>query len=142
VVAKRLGSLYRPGTRTTDWIKVKDEHTGDYVVGGWRTGRRELGALLVGTVRPDGRLDYRGRVGGGISAANERELLRRVRGLQQVASPFADALPREDARGAFYTRPELVVEVRYGNLTPDNRLRFPRFVRVRLDKTPREARDD
>lgn len=142
VVAKRLGSVYRPGTRSPDWIKVKDEHTGDYVVGGWRPGRRELGALLVGSTRPDGRLDYRGRVGGGISAANERDLLRRVRGLEVAVSPFADPLPREDARGACYTRPELVVEVRYGQRTPDGRLRFPRFVRIRLDKSPAEALDD
>src|SRR4051812_29015893 len=36
VVAKRLSSLYRPGTRSPDWIKIKDERTGDYVIGGWR----------------------------------------------------------------------------------------------------------
>jgi bifunctional non-homologous end joining protein LigD len=140
VVAKRLNSLYRPGIRSVDWIKFKHEQTGDYVIGGWRTGRRELGALLVGLPGPGG-LRYRGRVGGGISAANERDLLARLRRIQVAQSPFVDALPREDAKDATYTRPELVVEVRYGNLTPDGRLRFPRFVRLRPDKSPEEAGD-
>ena len=70
-------SVYRPGARSPDWVKVKHEQTGDYVVGGWRTGRRDLGALLVGTPGVGG-LRYRGRVGGGISAANERHLLARL----------------------------------------------------------------
>src|SRR5258705_270520 len=88
VVAKRLASTYRPGARSTDWIKVKLERTGDYVVGGWRPGRRDLGALLVGTPLPGGRLRYRGRVGGGITAAMERNLLTRMAALRTDRSPL------------------------------------------------------
>jgi bifunctional non-homologous end joining protein LigD len=141
IVAKRLASSYRPGLRSPDWIKVKHDLTGDYVIGGWRTSRRELGALLVGTPSPAG-LRYRGRVGGGISAANEQLLLNKLTGLRIPRSPFGEPLPRDDAHGAFYVRPELVVEVRYGNMTPDGRLRFPRFVRLRPDKLPEETEDE
>src|SRR5690348_7528559 len=42
VVAKRSDSVYLPGTRSPDWIKVKFDRTGDYVVGGWRAGVRKL----------------------------------------------------------------------------------------------------
>ena len=140
VVAKRLSSTYRPGARSPDWIKIKNEKTGDYVVGGWRPGRRALGALLVGVVGPEG-LTYRGRVGGGISASAERDLLARLYDLRATKSPFARALPREDTHGAKWVRPELVVEVRYGTITRDGRLRFPRYVRLRPDKTPQEAGD-
>jgi bifunctional non-homologous end joining protein LigD len=140
VVAKRLASTYRPGFRSPDWIKIKNDQTGDYVVGGWRGGRRELGALLIGVVSPAG-LTYRGRVGGGISARAERDLLTRLDALRTPLSPFANPVPREDAHGATWVRPELVVEVRYGNLTRDGRLRFPRYVRQRPDKSPQEASD-
>jgi ATP-dependent DNA ligase len=36
-------------------------------------------------------------------------------------------------------RPELVVELRYGQQTADNRLRFPRFLRLRPDLTAAEV---
>lgn len=138
VLAKRLGSTYRPGVRSPDWVKVKHERTGDYVIGGWRPGRRALGAVLVGVPGLRG-LRYRGRVGGGISAADERELLALLGPLRVADSPFDQPLPRMDAKGAVFTRPELVVEVRYANLTPEGRLRFPRFVRLRPDKSAEEA---
>jgi bifunctional non-homologous end joining protein LigD len=140
VVAKRLESPYLAGTRSPDWIKVKFDRTGDYVIGGWRPGARKLGGLLVGLPGPDGRLRFRGRVGGGIGAAAEADLLSVLAPLATPASPFvADAVPREDARGAHWVRPELVVEVRYGNRTPDGRLRFPRFLRLRPDKKPEDC---
>jgi bifunctional non-homologous end joining protein LigD len=139
VVAKRLDSTYRPGLRSPDWLKVKRDETGDYVIGGWRPGERRLGALLVGSPGTGGGLVYRGRVGGGISGASERSLLAALEPLRTDRSPFAGELPREDAKGATWVRPELVVEVRYGQQTPDGRLRFPRFVRLRPDKAPAES---
>jgi bifunctional non-homologous end joining protein LigD len=141
VVAKRLSAPYRPGTRSSDWIKYKREHTADLVVGGWRRGARTIGALLVGAMRPDGQLDFRGRVGGGISSAKERELLGALRPLVGNVSPFATELPREDSRDAVWVRPEVVVEVRYGQLTSDRRLRFPRLERLRTDKSASECVD-
>jgi len=143
VVAKRLGTPYVPGLRSPDWIKVKFDRTGDYVIGGWRPGARKLGGLLVGLPEPGGRLRFRGRVGGGIGGAAERELLSVLAPLAARESPFAaGAVPREDARGAHWVKPDVVVEVRYGNRTPDGRLRFPRFLRLRPDKTPAECVED
>jgi bifunctional non-homologous end joining protein LigD len=140
VVAKRLDTPYVPGLRSPEWIKVKFDRSGDYVVGGWRAGARKLGGLLVGVPGPGGRLRFRGRVGGGIGASAEQELLSVLTPLVVRESPFAaGAVPREDARGAHWVRPELVVEVRYGNRTPDGRLRFPRFLRLRSDKSPDEC---
>ncbi|MEU4559271.1 non-homologous end-joining DNA ligase [Actinoplanes sp. NPDC023936] len=142
VMAKRSDSVYLPGHRSPDWVKVKFDRTGDYVIGGWRPGARKLGGLLIG-VPTAGGLAFRGRVGGGIGAVAEKELLARLEPLASSESPFAaGAVPREDSRGAHWVRPELVAEIRYGNQTPDRRLRFPRFLRLRDDKTAAECADD
>jgi bifunctional non-homologous end joining protein LigD len=141
VVAKRLDSVYRPGARSMDWIKMKLDLTEDFVIGGWRPGVRKIGGLLVGAPRPGGGLSFRGRVGGGIGAHAERSLLEVLEPLRTDHSPFADDVPREDARGANWVHPQVVVEVKYGNRTPDGRLRFPRFMRLRPDKRVEDVDD-
>jgi bifunctional non-homologous end joining protein LigD len=142
VVAKRRTSIYRPGLRSPDWIKVKREHTGEFVVGGYRPGARALGALLVGVPEPAGGLAFRGRGGGGISGASERELLGILDPLRSDESPFVGEIAREDSRGAVWVRPEVVVELKFAQRTADGRLRFPRFLRLRPDKTPDEVFDE
>ena len=93
VVAKRTGSHYQPGLRSPDWVKVKLEESCEFVVGGWRPGKRALGALLSAS-RPTVGLTFCGRVGGGISGAAERALLDALRDLATPQSPFTDAVPR------------------------------------------------
>lgn len=141
VMAKRRNAPYRPGVRSPDWVKVKLETTGDFVVGGWRPGARKIGGLLVGVPRPEGRLAYRGRVGGGIGAALERALLAELEPLRTPDPPFGRDVPGPDARGAVWVTPQVVIEVKYAQLTPDGRLRFPRVLRLRPDKPPEEVDD-
>ena len=141
VVAKRLQSTYRPGMRSPDWIKIKADTSAEFVVGGFRPGVRTLGGLLIGVPGPDGRLLYRGRVGGGISASSEQALLSVLKPRAAEESPFATQLPREDAKDATWVHPEIVVEIKYGQRTPDGRLRFPRFLRLRPDLSPEEVED-
>ena len=38
VVAKKLDCPYQPGVRASHWIKVKNVHTQDVVIGGWTPG--------------------------------------------------------------------------------------------------------
>jgi bifunctional non-homologous end joining protein LigD len=142
VVAKRLAAPYRPGLRSPDWVKVKLEETAEFVVGGWRPGKRALGALLVGVPDLDtGQLAFRGRVGGGISGAAERQLLATLKPLTVDRSPFGETVPREDARAAVWCRPDVVVELKFSNRTRDARLRFPRFLRLRPDLSPGDVHD-
>lgn len=138
VVAKRRDSTYRPGRRSPDWVKVKHIRTADVVIGGFRSGARALGALLVGEPDPAGNLIFRGRVGSGFSARTEAELLGRLYTLRRTDPPFATPVPPADAQGATWVDPQLVIEVAYGNRTTDGRLRFPRMRRLRPDKTPDE----
>ena len=74
IVAKRLDSLYRPGRRSRDWLKVKNVRGQEVVIGGWLPGKGrrdgEVGALLVGYYEGEGeerRLRFAGKVGTGFS---------------------------------------------------------------------------
>jgi len=57
-------------------------------------------------------------------------------GIRQIAVIVeADSMPRADAAGAVWVRPELVGEVKYGEWTPDRRLRATSWRGLRADKT-------
>ncbi|HET7385236.1 MAG TPA: non-homologous end-joining DNA ligase [Nocardioidaceae bacterium] len=142
VVSKRRDSRYRPGQRSPDWLKFPHRATTSYVVGGWRSetgSMSRLGSVLVGAPGPNG-LSYRGRVGSGLGGRAGPPMLERLAGLRIDASPFADEVPRVDAVGTTWVRPELVVDVTSLGVTAGDRLRQPSFHRLRVDLTP-EALD-
>ncbi|MCW2812597.1 MAG: dependent ligase [Nocardioides sp.] len=138
IVSKRLSSTYRPGERSPHWQKFAHRTRGSYVVGGWRpqegTSDR-LASLLVGEPTPAG-LMFRGRVGSGIAAKQSKVLTEAVEGLARTDSPFADEVPRVDAKGTFWLDPVLVVEVdSHGR---GERLRQPSFQGLRTDVSPED----
>lgn len=138
IVSKKRSSCYHSGRRTAEWLKFPHRPTESYVVGGWRletdSGSR-LGALLVGEPTPDG-LVYRGRVGSGLGGRKGQTVLAQLRDRETEVSPFATAVPRVDAAGTTWLRPEVVVEVAALGRTRDGRLRQPAFLAVRPDLTP------
>jgi bifunctional non-homologous end joining protein LigD len=142
VVAKRLSSVYRPGHRTADWIKVRFSHRQEFVVGGWEHGEGGrsggIGALLLG-VYEDGNLVYAGQVGTGFSAAALRDMQRRLGPYVVDSSPFVSMPPDVRGRQITWVRPVVVVEVEFAEWTVDGRLRFASFQGVRADKRPEEV---
>ena len=138
IVAKRASSPYRGG-RMRDWLKVRVDLTGDFVVVGFTPAegtRTGFGALHLAQLR-GGELAYMGRVGGGFSEKQLKETYARLLQLRIDKAPFEGALP--PGRGNTWVKPELVVEVRYKEVTDESLLRQPTFLRFRDDKKPAEC---
>lgn len=67
----------------------------------------------MGSYGPDLAPIYEGRVGTGISAKVEAELLRKLMGLIAMDAPFGKASPRDAPRRMHWVRPELVARVAF-----------------------------
>ncbi|MDD4651629.1 MAG: non-homologous end-joining DNA ligase [Methanothrix sp.] len=137
VMAKRLDSLYQPGTRSPDWVKIKKSLKLDLVVGGFIPGKGArapyFGGLLLGAYS-QGRLYYVGRVGSGFADDELKEI---AAGFSyQDHSPFSNATPTPQAR---WVEPDRVVQVAALEVTEDGHLRAPVFLRTRDDKEPLEC---
>jgi bifunctional non-homologous end joining protein LigD len=139
VIAKLRTSTYEH-RRSPHWLKMKCEATQELVVGGFtdpQGSRVGLGALLVGHFdRKD--LVFAGKVGTGFNTKLLLDLRARLDALEISESPFtlAKGLPRIRAH---WVRPEIVVQVAFIEWTVHGKLRHPRLVGVRYDKSPREV---
>ena len=142
IVAKRLTSVYEPGKRSRNWLKIKLQRTQEFVVGGWlpgeghRTGK--LGALLIG-YHDDSGLRFAGKVGTGFTEQALRSLGEKLAARARDGSPFVDKVPWKQAR---YVEPELIGEVEFTEWTHLNTLRHPSWKGLRDDKAPQDVRRD
>lgn len=139
VVSKRRSASYAAGRRSPDWRKSPHRATLSVVVGGWRpeTGTTSrMGAVLVGA--PDGRggWEYAGRVGAGLAGAAGARVATLLEPLRRSASPFSNAVPREDSAGATWVEPRVVVEVQSLGRGSTGKLRQPAYLGIRTDLTP------
>ncbi|CAN5845756.1 hypothetical protein BH23GEM9_BH23GEM9_04290 [soil metagenome] len=88
----------------------------------------------------DGTLRYRGKVGTGFTDATLRDLTGRLAALARSESPFTDGPRGAAARTTSWVEPELVVQIRYSEITSDGRLRHPVYLGLRDDRDAREVR--
>jgi bifunctional non-homologous end joining protein LigD len=147
VIAKRRDSPYEH-RRSKHWLKMKCEATQELVVGGFtdpQGGRVGLGALLVGyfadhnPVRAESTdFVFAGKVGTGFDTRLLLDLRARLDALEIPQPPFTKStgLPRLRAH---WVRPEIVVQVAFTEWTVHGKLRHPRLLGVRMDKSAREV---
>lgn len=139
IMAKSLDSPYLPGRRSPTWLKIKNVHTQEVVIGGWRPGNGNragtIGSLLLGIPGADG-LTYVGHVGTGFTRDMLDHLHRTLTASARMTSPFVDTLPTREAKDAQWVTPKLVGEVAFTEWTRDGRLRQPAWRGLRPDKTP------
>ena len=134
VIAKRLDSNYKSGRRSPDWRKLKLVRHQTCVVGGWtepRGTRPFFGALLLGVHDADGGLRYIGHTGAGFSDAELGRVWKQLQALRTKTSPFTTT-PRTNEK-AHWTKPRLVVEVKFTEWTADDKLRHPTYLGMRDD---------
>lgn len=150
IIAKRSGSLYFPGDRSDEWLKMKTQQRQEVVIGGFirlDDSPKAFSSLLVG-VFENGKFRYAGKVGTGFSHQQQLELLRQFKPHIRDSNPF-EILPKVSRPAHFrahpsgltvtWLEPKLVAEVHYTEITPDKILRHPAFIALREDKAASEV---
>jgi len=138
VLAKHLESAY-VSKRSASWLKLKMTREVDAVVGGWtapRASRSHFGALSLGLWEGK-KLRYIGGVGSGLDEKLLASIFEKVKALETKRCPF-DPVP-DTPEPPSWCEPKLVARVKYGDWTPDRRLRHPSFVGLRNDADPAEC---
>ena len=119
---------------------MKCEATQELVVGGFtdpQGSRVGLGALLVGYFEgPE--FVFAGKVGTGFDNRLLLDLRARLDALEMPHPPFTKASGLPKLR-AHWVRPEIVVQVAFTEWTVHGKLRHPRLLGVRDDKSAREV---
>lgn len=165
VVVKRPDSIYQPGKRNFNWIKLKRLERGhlldsiDCVVVGYYygSGKRAafgIGAILVAIYNKScDCFQTIAKIGTGFSDEQWVELKRKCDALKVDAKPH-DVTCHKNLYANVWVKPSLVIEVTADEITKSPvhmagqtaeqlglALRFPRFVRYREDKTAYEITD-
>jgi len=139
LIAKDPAAPY-VGRRERSWLKYKCAMSQAFAIGGFtdpKGSRVGFGAVLLGVYDDRETLHYAGKVGTGFDTRALHSLGARMAALETTAPPFIDP-PRD--RGIHWLRPELVAEVGFSEWTDARRLRHPRFLGLRDDKTALETR--
>jgi ATP-dependent DNA ligase len=120
VVAKHLGSAYRPGRRSPAWKKIKPTRVLPCVIIGYRAARARLHSVLVASLH-ERALRYVGEVSRGFAEQTRAELVQ-----QFSARPRAYSVVR-CPKSAYWVEPAFYCRVRFQEWTSNGRLRHPVF---------------
>jgi DNA ligase-1 len=156
-VVKKWNSPYEPGRKGFSWVKFKEEEgktgkltdTIDAVVMGYTSGEGKrtafgVGQMLLGVKDGDEFVTVT-KLGSGATEAELGTLFKALKKLQVNQMPKEYKNVNKVYTPDFWVTPGLVLEIAGDDLTRSPAhgagyaVRFPRLVRIREDKSPREA---
>jgi len=142
IMAKNKDSIYLPGKRVTDWLKIKKLMTQEAIICGYtlpQKSRKYFGSLILG-IYDNKTLKYIGNCGTGFTDTSLKELHTKFNKLIIDTCPFKEKPPFTGTKGkAVWLKPELVCNVKFAEWTDDKHLRVPVFMGLRTDKNSTEV---
>ena len=138
IMAKNRNSLYRPGRRSDDWLKIKINFEEEAIVIGYtqpKGARQFFGSLLLG-MYVDGELKYIGNCGTGFNNATLKEVFDKMQKLKTSIPVVKEKVPFKNIQ---WIKPELVCQVKYTEWTADEIMRHPVFLGLRFDKPAKDV---
>jgi bifunctional non-homologous end joining protein LigD len=150
IMAKKSDSVYTPGLRSKEWLKIKTNQRQEVVIGGFTKNddsSKLFSALLVGVYNGN-QLNYMGKIGTGFSDAVQKEMMQQFKPLVTKKIPFASEpdinkpsrfQPNPPHATATWLIPKLVCEVSFTELTSDGIMRHPSFEGMRIDKPAKQV---
>jgi bifunctional non-homologous end joining protein LigD len=149
IVAKRKGSTYQPGLRTSAWLKLRLNVSQELVVGGYSPGA-PFDGLLVGYFEA-ARFLFAGIVRAGFTPALRAALFGRLKSHHVDRCPFANLPSRksggwnegvsaEDMAKMTWVRAEIAVQIAFVEWTTYDLLRNASFLGLREDKLAADVR--
>jgi len=142
VIAKRIDSLYITGSRTREWLKIKNHKSQEAIIIGFTSpkgSRIHFGSLLLAQYDKD-KLQYIGHAGTGFTENSLHELMVKMKPLIAARTPLDKPVKANDK--VTWIRPRLVCEVSYTEITKDGKLRHPVFKGLRPDKESKMVREE
>jgi bifunctional non-homologous end joining protein LigD len=142
IIAKNKYSKYIQGTRSTNWLKIKNIKSQDCVVIGYTRGEGNrqgyFGSLLLAIYDvQEKELRFAGHTGSGFDFGQLNEICSKLQQMKIEECP-AKFIPYTN-REPVWIRPELVAEVKFSGWTKEKIMRSPIFLRFREDKSPEEC---
>ncbi len=138
VVSKRLESSYQSGRRSSDWLKIKNTDSSEFLICGYTagTGSRQdtFGALILGEHNKSGKIVHVGNVGTGFNTSQRNRLLKSIQPLISKKCPFL-IIP-DGLANPTWLKPRLVAEIKFAERTKSGHLRVPVFMHLRDDIDP------
>lgn len=135
VIAKKADSLYNPGYRSENWLKIKHSNTEETIICGYTEsvgGGSIFGSLILGMYQEE-KLTYVGNCGTGFSALEQKELLEKMKALETGKNPFEEKISLK-GRIPHWVKPELICEVKFSEWTKSGLMRHPSYKGLRTDK--------
>ena len=153
IIAKKADSIYIPGARSREWLKIKTNQRQEVVIGGYTVNEgtsKNFSALLAG-VYEHKKLHYIGKIGTGFNARQQTDMMKQFKPLIIKKPPFETEpdvnkpsrfRPDPPHATVFWLKPSLVCEVSFSEFTTDGVMRHPSFEGMREDKKPADIKKE
>lgn len=139
MIAKRSSGRYKIGSRSADWLKIKNHNTQEAIIAGYtepRGSRNYFGSLVL-AIRKGNEFIYIGHTGTGFSDQTPKDVHQKLQPLIRSTSPFSMRVPVKAT--VTWVEPKLICNVKYSEITQGGILRHPVFMGLRIDKSARET---